>query len=167
MNEDNLDSKKSILQVVPEANERKLKKVPFVELADGRLQGVVSSGSDLDRVYVSYIKSGSHDFYCSTNNNRKCGGLYGSPCKHITSLLSEAILQYGSKRVIQYLNVPMDSDVECKERDILSNISGSLKEEPASTVFSRFMGHLQFLELDNSVEPLHEMDWFLTKSKDV
>lgn len=33
--------------MVPPVQPRKLAKVPFVELADGRLQGVVSSGSDL------------------------------------------------------------------------------------------------------------------------
>lgn len=157
----------SVRQIIPEANERKLKKVPFVELADGRLQGVVSSGSDINRVYVSFIKSGSHDFYCSTNNNRKCGGLYGSPCKHITSLIDEAVLQYGSRQVIQFLKVPMDSESECSGREIIANMQGTLQEEPASTVFSSFLNHLQFLELEESNEPLPEMEWFISGSKEV
>src|SRR5215216_6454856 len=62
----------STARVVPPARPRKLAKVPFVELADGRLQGVVSSGSDIGRVYVSSVASGSYEFACSTNNNRPC-----------------------------------------------------------------------------------------------
>ncbi len=65
---------------------RNIKKVPFVELFHGRLQGVVSSGSDIKRVYVSFFEAGTHDFYCSTNNNRPCGGLGGYPCgKKVTT----------------------------------------------------------------------------------
>jgi hypothetical protein len=41
----------STVPVVPPVQPRKLAKVPFVELADGRLSGVVSSGSDISRVY--------------------------------------------------------------------------------------------------------------------
>lgn len=58
---------RSAARVVPPVQPRKLAKVPFVELADGRLQGVVSSGSDIDSVYVSSIASGTHGFSCSTN----------------------------------------------------------------------------------------------------
>jgi len=161
---ENDKSEKSVLEIIPEANERSLKKVPFVELVDGRMQGVVSSGSDISRVYVSYIKSGSHDFYCSTNNNRRCGGL-GAPCKHIKTMLSEAVAQYGAKRVIQFLKVPMDADDSCKASDIMVNIKGSIQQEPASTVFSRFLGHLQFLELENTNQPIPEMSWFIKPSK--
>src|ERR1044072_4083038 len=88
----------SAVPVVPPVRPRKLAKVPFVELADGRLQGVVSSGSDLARVYVSSINATTHGFSCSTNNNRPCGGLSASwPCKHLNSLVEEAALQYGDR----------------------------------------------------------------------
>ena len=36
--------------------QRDIRKVPFVELFNDRLQGVVSSGSDITRVYVSFLK---------------------------------------------------------------------------------------------------------------
>ncbi|MCA9625984.1 MAG: hypothetical protein KC731_43480, partial [Myxococcales bacterium] len=49
---------------------RNVKKVPFVELFGGRVQGVVSSGSDVKRVYVSFMEARTGNFYCSTNNNR-------------------------------------------------------------------------------------------------
>jgi hypothetical protein len=66
--------KSSTARVIPPARPRKLAKVPFVELADGRLQGVVSSGSDIERVYVSSVAAdGIYSFGCSTNNNRPCG----------------------------------------------------------------------------------------------
>ena len=70
----------SAVPVVPPVRPRKLAKVPFVELADGRLQGVVSSGSDIARVYVSSIAAKTDGFSCSTNNNRPCGGLRGRSC---------------------------------------------------------------------------------------
>jgi hypothetical protein len=54
-----------------------LAKVPFVELAERRLQGVVSSGSDIERVSVSSIAGRTHEFSCPTNNNRPCGGAGG------------------------------------------------------------------------------------------
>src|SRR3954469_7743328 len=90
---------RSTAAVIPPVQPRKLAKVPFVEMADGRLQGVVSSGSDISRVYVSSITAGTHTYNCSTNNNRPCGGLYGDMCKHLRSLVDEAVLQYGLDRV--------------------------------------------------------------------
>ena len=72
------------------------------ELADGRLQGVVSSGSDVERVYVSSVAAGTHGYHCSTNNNRPCGGLRGAPCKHLHALVDEAVVQYGADRVKTY-----------------------------------------------------------------
>lgn len=95
----------STARVVPPARPRKLAKVPFAELADGRLQGVVSSGSDIARVYVSSIAAGSYAYACSTNNNRPCGGARGSFCNHLRALINEAVLQYGAERVARYLKV--------------------------------------------------------------
>lgn len=86
----------STVPQVPPVHPRKLAKVPFLELSEGRLQGVVSSGSDIERVYVSSISAGDHGLSCSTNNNRPCGGLGSSPCKHIQSLLAEAEKQFGA-----------------------------------------------------------------------
>ncbi len=77
------------------AGQRTVKSVPFVELAGGRVQGVVSSGSDIERVYVSFVETGSGDYYCCTNNNRPCGGAPGGSRKHIVEMVDEAILQFG------------------------------------------------------------------------
>ena len=95
----------STARVIPSARPRKLAKVPFVELADGRLQGVVSSGSDIERVYVSSVAAGTYTFACSTNNNRPCGGARGYFCNHIQALINEGVLQYGTERVARYLRV--------------------------------------------------------------
>src|SRR5690242_6249232 len=84
---------------------RTVKKVPFVELFSGRLQGVISSGSDENRVYVAFVEAGSGDFNCSTNNNRPCGGLYSAPCKHIAMMIEEAALQFGAGRVGHFLKL--------------------------------------------------------------
>ena len=153
-------STSSLLPTITQKTKRDVQKVPYVELYGGRLQGVVSSGSDIERVYVSYFEIGSLDFYCSTNNNRPCGGLRGSPCKHLESLLSEAVKQYGFDNVVQSLRPSADLATISKERDIL-RICGHAHREPAGEVFSRFLEYLQMLELPSSTQPLVEMDWFI------
>src|SRR5262249_58973055 len=64
----------STVRVIPPARPRRLAKVPFVELADGRLQGVVSSGSDIERVYVSSVEAGSYAVACSKNRRESWRG---------------------------------------------------------------------------------------------
>jgi hypothetical protein len=139
---------------------RDVKKVPFVELLDQRLQGVVSSGSDIQRVYVSFFEAGTLNYSCSTNNNRPCGGLRGSPCNHLQELLREAIVQYGLERVVAFLRVPGDVAQIQTARDILAH-SGHIAHEGASDIFSRFLSDLQLLELPPHSGPLHSMAWFL------
>ncbi|MCA1992790.1 MAG: hypothetical protein LDL41_12265 [Coleofasciculus sp. S288] len=142
------------------SSQRDIKKVPFVELFNGRLQGVVSSGSDIERVYVSFFEAGSLDYYCSTNNNRPCGGLRGYPCKHLQEVLNEAIAQYGIEQVVRFLKVPGDISQIKTAYDILAR-PGTLKKESASEVFSRFLNYLRYLELHPSNQPLPEMSWFV------
>ena len=159
--------KQNVVQVIPEAKQRKLKKVPFVEMANGRLQGVVSSGSDVNRVYVSFITRKSFDYYCSTNNNRQCGGLRGV-CKHLNGLITEAVLQYGGDRVAAYLDIPFDKEEKPNAPNIYRFIrsNGQILKEPAGTVFSRFLNHLRYLELEKSTTPNPDMDWFVSSKND-
>ncbi|MEV8020233.1 hypothetical protein AB0O76_28595 [Streptomyces sp. NPDC086554] len=154
----------STARVTAPARPRKLAKVPFVELADGRLQGVVSSGSDIGRVYVSSIAAGTYAFACSTNNNRPCGGARGSFCNHIRALVGEAVLQYGAERVARYLKVEV-ADGEPSAHSLTYEMSGTRPAQgdttAAAPVFSRFLRHLAYLELAPSTAPLPEMQWFL------
>ena len=151
--------RRSGARVVPPVRPRKLAKVPFVELADGRLQGVVSSGSDIERVYVSSITSGTHAYHCSTNNNRPCGGLRGSPCKHLQALVDEAVLQYGIDRVAGYLRAEV-GDGASSGADLMGRLRGRHEPTPAAVVFSRFLRHLAYLELPDTTEPIPELHWF-------
>lgn len=148
----------SAVPVVPPVQPRKLAKVPFVELADGRLQGVVSSGSDIERVYVSSFAAKTHVYSCSTNNNRPCGGLRGAPCKHLQTLLDEAVLQYGDERVIRYLNI--EAEPGASGWELIRAMNGHQEPAPAATVFSRFLHHLSYLEVPGSTDPLPELHWF-------
>ncbi|MFI6585337.1 hypothetical protein [Embleya sp. NPDC050493] len=153
----------STARVIPPARPRKLAKVPFVELADGRLQGVVSSGSDIGRVYVSSVAARSYAFACSTNNNRPCGGARGSFCKHIGALITEAVLQYGAERVARYLRIePVDAAAGAPA--ITSAMTATRPAQAdataAAAVFSRFLRHLGYLELSATTAPLPEMQWF-------
>ncbi|RKT88729.1 hypothetical protein SAMN05421805_1011770 [Saccharopolyspora antimicrobica] len=151
----------STTRVVAPARPRKLAKVPFAELADGRLQGVVSSGSDIERVYVSSVAAGSYEFTCSTNNNRPCGGARGYVCNHIRALLTEAVLQYGGERVARYLKVEV-ADEELTAHTITAAMTGARQGDAgtAAPVFSRFLRHLAYLELPPTTAPLPEMQWF-------
>jgi hypothetical protein len=149
--------------VIPPARPRKLAKVPFAELADGRLQGVVSSGSDIGRVYVSSVAAGDYTFACSTNNNRPCGGARGSFCNHIRALIDEAVLQYGAARVARYLRVET-GDGEPSAQTIAADMTDARPAQgdttAAAPVFSRFLRHLAYLELAPTTAPLPEMQWF-------
>lgn len=148
--------RRSVVPVVAPVRPRKLAKVPFVELAEGRLQGVVSSGSDIARVYVSSITTGEHGLSCSTNNNRPCGGLRGTgPCKHLQALLVEAELQYGTERVAGYLKIEITQG-----QSLLSGLRPSPGTNQAAQVFSSFLRHLTYLELPPSTDPLPELHWF-------
>ncbi|WP_424638976.1 hypothetical protein [Embleya sp. AB8] len=153
----------STARVVAPARPRKLAKVPFVELADGRLQGVVSSGSDFGRVYVSSVAAGHYAFACSTNNNRPCGGARGSFCKHIGALIDESVVQYGAERVARYLRI------ECADTaPTASGIAFAMSNTgpppadatAAASVFSRFLRQLAYLELAPTTSPLPELQWF-------
>jgi hypothetical protein len=150
--------------VVPPARPRKLAKVPFVELADGRLQGVVSSGSDIERVYVSSVASGTYAFACSTNNNRPCGGARGSFCNHIRALITEAVLQYGAERVARYLRVEPDGgEADAPALTVAMTATRPAQADgkaAAAPVFSRFLRHLAYLERAPTTAPLPEMQWF-------
>ncbi|MFE5257728.1 hypothetical protein [Streptomyces coelicoflavus] len=156
--------KSSTVRVVPSARPRKLAKVPFVELADGRLQGVVSSGSDIGRVYVSSVAASTYAFSCSTNNNRPCGGARGSFCNHIRALVGEAVLQYGAERVARYLKVEAGESVDAPA--LTSAMTAARPEagdaSAAARVFSRFLRQLAYLELAPTTAPLPEMHWFPT-----
>jgi hypothetical protein len=156
--------RRSVVRVMPAVQPRKLAKVPFVELADGRLQGVVSSGSDIARVYVSSIDAAGHGYSCSTNNNRPCGGLGGGLCKHLRELCTAAVAQYGFARVAAYLRVDVDEAAtagsELAGADLVARLRGSRQPAPAATVFSRFLRHLAYLELPETTEPVPELHWF-------
>lgn len=138
---------------------RDVKDVPFVELFSERLQGVVSSGSDIQRVYVSFFVAGSLNYSCSTNNNRPCGGLHGAPCSHLQALMSEAAAQYGFDRVVRFLHPPGDPAQYGHVIDLLRH-AGQQVDDPASTIFSRFLSHLALLELPPYEEPLPTLAWF-------
>lgn len=153
----------STARVTAPARPRKLAKVPFVELADGRLQGVVSSGSDIERVYVSSVAAGTYAYTCSTNNNRPCGGARGGFCNHIKALIVEAVLQYGAERVARYVKAESASgapDAQSITAAMTSARPPQGDKQAAAPVFSRFLRHLAYLELAPTTAPLPEMQWF-------
>lgn len=137
---------------------RKLQKVPYVELYERRLQGVVSSSSDPKRVYVSFIEAGTGNYACSTNNNRPCGG--GGMCGHLRALVDNALAQYGAERMARYLGC---ADVEIANADdIARQLPGTRTVHDPGVVFARFLDYLRYTALPSSTEPLPELAWFVT-----
>lgn len=122
---------------------RNLHEVPFVELFDGRLQGVVSSESTNDRVYVCTFAGQTGDYSCNTNLNRPCGGLRGGPCKHIREMVAQAALAYGDEALIAYLRLNAPRPLT-RAGEVLS-YAGQQVKVPAGIVFSRFLDQLQLL----------------------
>jgi hypothetical protein len=141
---------------VASPNNRDVKKVPFVELFNNRLQGVVSSASDIERVYVAYFEVRTLNYCCSTNNNRPCGGLRGHPCNHLQELLHEAIAQFGMPYIQNFLQLTANVQTE---RDILSR-SGQVQSSYAADIFSRFLSDLELLEVPTLNTPLSPRTWF-------
>jgi hypothetical protein len=142
------------------ADDRDVDTVPFVELANGRVQGVVSSGSDVERVYCAFIEAGSGAHYSSTNNNRPDAGTD----KRIRWLLEEAVKQFGAERVARYLQLPGDPAQLANLAQIMQavyRLRGPRRPEPAGAVFSRFLNYLRFVELTCAAGPVPEMAWFV------
>jgi hypothetical protein len=149
----------SVVQAKAAKKVRNVKAVPFVELYGQRLQGVVSSGSDEDRVYVCFIEVGSGNYACTTNNNRPCGG--GGFCKHLSWLLEQAVEQYGGERVARAMRITGDITPEITAAEIRAQLRGQPVRADAANVFSRFLGYLRFVELQGSNAPMPEMAWFV------
>lgn len=140
---------------------RNVKKVPFVELFGNRVQGVVSSGSDIARVYVCWVEAGTFNFCCSTNNNRPCGGAYPAmPCGHIQDLLNEAHLQYGDELITRLKVRNYDPEMSQYKVKWFSDAGGALTKEPSGTVFSRFLSYLSYCELAARPGSCRELAWF-------
>lgn len=151
----------SLLVTRVSSTPRTLKDVPFVELYGDKLQGVVSSGSDIERVYVAFIERKTGHFYCSTNNNRPCGGLGSYPCKHLQWLLEEATVQVGLERVDRFL--ALSDDPAKSWQDLQRTLYNKMQKAPVSEVFSRFLSFLRLTELAPSSQDAPELAFFASR----
>ena len=135
--------------------------VPYVELFNNRVQGVVSSGSDVARVYCAFLEAGTGDYCSSTNNNRPDAG---TP-KRLNWLMEEAVRQYGLERVARFLQVPGDPTKVGHSSALVHLMMrrGARRQEPAGTVFSRFLSYLRYVELPPAAGPVPEMSWFVAR----
>jgi hypothetical protein len=140
----------------PFDEERDMATVPFVELADGRLQGVVSSGSDIERVYCAYVNAGNLGYHSSTNNNRPDAGT----AKRIRWLIEAACAQFGADRVAHYLQITPEMP---DARAIVDHVArtGRPTGLPEGLIFSRFLDYLRFVERECAAGPVPEMAWFV------
>jgi hypothetical protein len=156
-----MDSTPENTSVVPHSgghDKRDVDTVPFVELYQGRLQGVVSASSDPERVYCAFIEAGSGDHYSSTNNNRPDAGT----AKRLGWLCDEAVAQFGLDRVVAFMGLENAPGVSSGNAVAwAAQRRGNLKPEPAGEVFSRFLHYLRHIDLQAEAGPVPEMAWFV------
>lgn len=137
-----------------------VEEVPFVEMARQRLQGVVSSGSDIERVYCAFVEAGTLAYYSSTNNNRPDAGME----KRIGWLVESAITRYGAEAVFRFLQVPFELAANSKKPhvELMMEIRrrGGVRKEQAADIFARFLHYLRFVELQCAPGEYPEMAWF-------
>ena len=149
----------SILDLPVMVEARDVELVPFVELAEGRLQGVVSSGSDVARVYCCFIEAGSLAYDSSTNNNRPDAGTN----KRLRWLAEAAFAQFGAGEVVRALRVPASAGEVATPGELIDAAArlGSLRPEPSGAIFARFLDYLRLVELPRGPDPMPEMSWFV------
>ncbi len=140
------------------AETRDVELVPYVEIAEGRLQGVVSSGSEIERVYCAYVEAGSFAYYSSTNNDRPDGGT----AKRLLWLIEAAVAQYGAARVLAALEIPLEPGPRTAA-EVHAHVlgRGTPRKENSGRVFSRFLEYLRFVELPAPQGPQPGMSWFV------
>jgi hypothetical protein len=149
--------RRSVIPTPEVAGDRDVDTAPYVELYHGRLQGVVSAGSDPNRVYCAFVEANTGNYYSSTNNNRPDNGMD----KRMRWLIGEAVAQYGAGRVARFLGIPEGKGGD--EAAIASWVfrNGRVTRGEAGDVFSRFLVYLRFVELQAAQEPIPEMAWFV------
>ncbi len=136
---------------------RRSSSVPFIEIREGRLAGVVTSGSSAKRLYICFVEVGTLNFNCTTNNNRRCGGLRGYPCKHIRAMVEEAVAIYGADKLMRVLKAPSEDLLACTSEH------GVKSDQKANSTFARFLDELRNLRAPLVTEPIPEMAWFLAR----
>ena len=126
-----------------------LPEVPFLELCDGRLQGVVSSESHAERVYASSISADDHGLNCHSNDDLRCGGLgEHAACRHIEALLAQAVKEFGASRVAAYLAIDVSEG-----EPLGAGLHPTSAPSHATEVFASFMRHMAYLEVPVEGKP--------------
>ena len=118
-----------IVTEIRKAQRKDFKKIPFVEIYQNRLQGVVSSGSSGERVYVCVIDANTDTITCHTNNNRPCGGLRGGACSHIKKMHASA---------------SRSLDINQGDYSYYKSVD---KKARYPNVFSRYLNYIRYLNL--------------------
>ena len=117
--------------------------VPFLELSDGRLQGVVSSESQAERVYASSISAEDHGLSCCSNDDLRCGGLgEDQACRHIEALLAQAVREFGAGRVARYLKIEVVEGVALRD-----GLHPTSAPSHAPEIFQSFLRHMAYLQM--------------------
>ena len=148
----------SIVRHAVSLGRRDVDTVPFVEMYQGRLQGVVSASGDINRVYCAFIESGTCEYDSRTNNNRPDAGLP----KRLGWLCDEAVAQFGLEQVVRFLGLEGQNGLTSGQSIAWAvQRKGGHGSEQAAEVFSRFLNYLRHVDLEAAPGPAPEMSWFV------
>ena len=154
----------SVIPTAGLADRRDVREVPFVELAGGRVQGVVSSGSDIAAgLCLVRASPGPATTTAARTTTGRAAGSAGLRASTSPTMVDEAILQFGAAAVAAYLGVSGDGR---SVDDAPQRCSGLLRARSGRSrpgvVFSRFLNYLRYCELRHRPGTVLEMSWFVS-----
>ncbi|MEO0600195.1 MAG: hypothetical protein AAF211_02095 [Myxococcota bacterium] len=135
--------------------------VPFVELFDGRLQGIVAASGVLDRVHVTLVEAHTGNWACSTGHQPCPHTLEGTaPCAHVRALVASAVEDFGAERIAHFLGHP---ELRREPWRLVSELVGTSIDDDGTAVFVRFLDYLRYVQLPSGVQPPSGLVWFSSR----
>ncbi|MEM6928005.1 MAG: hypothetical protein AAF602_13825 [Myxococcota bacterium] len=146
-------------RVIPSPPEVPL--VPFVELFDDRLQGVVAASGALDRVHVTLVEAHTGHWACSTGH-QPCPHTIedAGPCAHVHALVASAVDDFGAERIAHFLGHPALREEPWR---LVAALAGEPLDDDGTTVFARFLDYLRYVQLPSGIQPPSGLVWFPTR----
>lgn len=129
--------------------------VPFVELFDGRLQGVVSSEGG--RLHVVHIEARTGHYACHTRGGLSCASCADQPCRHLDALVAMAVAEYGADCVHRYLGVTPKAP---GAQALVDALGGGRDDRFRRGVVARFVDYLRYVHLNSNPQaPMLRIAW--------
>ncbi len=129
--------------------------VAWVELFDGRVQGVVAATPLTERLHAVTIEAHTGHWSCA---GRGCRAEGPRPCGHVAALVQGAVEDFGAERVACFLGRP---DLREEPWRIVDALGGIRLDDHSDLVFGRFLDYLRYVQLPSGTNP-GDLTWFPT-----